>query len=68
MSKLVSGIFGGGDNGAARAAKQSRELSQVAADRQAAELRRDSQNAAISRRRPRGRRLFADEGGKTNLS
>ncbi len=59
-------IFGGGN--ASAEAQKSRELQQVAADRQLAELRNESQRAGLNRRRPRGRRLFAEDGGKTNLA
>lgn len=67
MTQIFS-LFGGGNKAAARQAEESRQLQRVANDRQAAELRRESKSAAISRRNPRGRRLFADDGGKTNLS
>ncbi len=54
----MSAIFGGGD--AKRQAEQARKDQQVANDRQLAELNRSENRAALSRRNPRGRRLFSD--------
>jgi len=63
----LSAIFDPG-KGAREAAAKSREQQRVANDRQLAQLRSDSGSTKSSRRTPRGRRLFADDGGKTNLS
>jgi hypothetical protein len=61
MAKVVKGLFGGGDDGAAKKeAAKSRQLQQVANDRQLAELNRKDTAVAASRRAPRGRRLFED--------
>ena len=54
----MSFLFGGGE--AKRQAQQAREQQQVANNRQLAELNRGSERALLSRRNPRGRRLFAD--------
>lgn len=65
----MASIFGGGD--AKRQAQQAREQQQVANNRQLAELNRGSERALLSRRNPRGRRLFADAGSnnlQNNLS
>lgn len=64
----MSMLFGGGSGGASQQAAQNRQLQKVANDRQLAELRSEDARVQPSRRRPRGRRLFAEEGGKTNLS
>jgi hypothetical protein len=57
-----------GDNGAARrAAELSRRQQQVANDRQLSQLNRSERDTGMSRRRPRGHRLFADS-GEQNLS
>lgn len=58
----------GGSRDAARRAEEQQQMQQVANDRQLAELRRQDSTAQPSRRRPRGRRLFAEDGGKTTLS
>jgi len=62
MGNIVKGLFGGGgDNGAAKAeAEKSRQLQQVANDRQLAEANRNTQAIGATRRAPRGRRLFED--------
>jgi hypothetical protein len=60
MGKIVKGLFGGGDSGAKAEAEKSRQLQQVANDRQLAELNRKDTAVAASRRAPRGRRLFED--------
>lgn len=61
MSKVFSGIFGGGsDKGATKAAEESRQLQAVANDRQLAELNQQDNAVAATRRAPRGRRLFED--------
>ncbi|MCF6368334.1 hypothetical protein [Rhizobium halophilum] len=60
MGKIVSGLFGGGDNGAKKEAEKSRQLQQVANDRQLAEANRNTQAIGATRRAPRGRRLFED--------
>lgn len=67
----MANLFGGGDGGAAvarRDAQKSRELQQIAADRQLAQVQAEDSKTVINRRRPRGRKLFAEDGGKTNLS
>ncbi len=72
MSKFFENIFGGGgDNGAAQAAEQatkSRQIQQVANDQQLASLSRESNAAQISRRAPRGRRLFEDNSSSPSSS
>lgn len=60
MGKIVSSLFGGGDKDAKRQAEQSRQLQQVANDRQLAEQNRNSAAVGATRRAPRGRRLFED--------
>jgi len=68
MGKVVQGLFGGGSNDAERQARKAQEESRaaqaVANDRQLASLNREEQDTAISRRQPRGRRLF-EEGPAT---
>lgn len=59
----MSGMFGGSARREARRQQQiAREEQAVANNRQLAELNRSSERAALSRRNPRGRRLFADSG------
>lgn len=65
MSQVVKGLFGGADKGAKQEAEKSRQLQQVANDRQLAEANNNSQAVAATRRAPRGRRLFED-GGASN--
>lgn len=60
MTNMVQGLFGGDSSAKKEAAKQ-RQLQQVANDRQLSELNRESSSSAISRRAPRGRRLFEDD-------
>lgn len=60
MTNVVKGLFGGGDNGAKKAAEESKKAQAVANDRQLAELNRQDQASSLSRRAPRGRRLFED--------
>lgn len=61
MTQVVGQLFGGGQNkAAAREAAQSRELQRIANDRQLADAGRGDAESTISRRRPRGRRLFED--------
>lgn len=62
MSGVAKAIFGGGgDNGAAKQeAEKSRQLQQVANDRQLSEVQRNDKSVAASRKAPRGRRLFED--------
>lgn len=64
MGKVVKGLFGGGSSDAERQAKEAAERSKqaqaVANDRQLAELNRQDQENTITRRQPRGRRLFED--------
>lgn len=67
MGKIVKGLFGGGgDNGAKAEAERSRQLQQVANDRQLAELNRKDTAVAASRRAPRGRRLFEEAPAATD--
>lgn len=60
MTSIFKGLFGGGQEEAREQAEQSRKGQQVANDRQLAELNRSEKRAALSRRNPRGRRLFSD--------
>ncbi|MBY2992488.1 hypothetical protein HF272_13720 [Rhizobium leguminosarum] len=60
MGNVVKGLFGGGDGGAKKAAAESRQLQQVANDRQLASLQTEDKAVAATRRAPRGRRLFED--------
>ena len=61
MGKIVSGLFGGGADKAAKAeAEKSRQLQQVANDRQLSEANRSNTAIGATRRAPRGRRLFED--------
>lgn len=63
----MSNMFGGGARKEARRQQEiAREQQQVANNRQLAELNSSSNRAVLSRRNPRGRRLFADS-GNTNL-
>ncbi|UYZ06175.1 hypothetical protein CFBP5507_07850 [Agrobacterium salinitolerans] len=59
---MVKGLFGGSDKSAKQEAEKSRQLQQVANDRQLAEANRNNQAVAATRRAPRGRRLFEDGG------
>lgn len=68
MSQVVKGLFGGSDKSARREAEKSRQLQQVANDRQLAEANRNNQAVAATRRAPRGRRLFEDGGSNTGSS
>lgn len=58
--KNLFGFGGSGDDQARRQAEQSRQLQQVANDRQLAEANRNNAAVGASRRAPRGRRLFED--------
>lgn len=60
MSQAIKGLFGGGQGDARRAAEQSRQAQAVANDRQLSALNRQDKASAVSRRAPRGRRLFED--------
>lgn len=60
MGGVVKNLFGGGDKSAKREAEKSRQLQQVANDRQLSELNRNDKAIATTRRAPRGRRLFED--------
>lgn len=62
MAQAVKGLFGGGDKTAKREAEKSRQLQQVANDRQLAEANRNDKAIGATRRAPRGRRLFEDAG------
>lgn len=66
MGKVFSGLFGGGDKSAKAEAEKSRQLQQVANDRQLAELNRKDTAVAATRRAPRGRRLFEDAPASTD--
>lgn len=63
-------LSGGRDKAAERAAQKSRELQQIANDRQLAALQTSDENTNVSRRNPRGRKLFAEDTStaKTTLS
>lgn len=52
-------ILGGGSGAAKRQAQKSREVQQIANDRQLAALRESESRTGATRRNPRGRRLFA---------
>lgn len=54
-------LFKKGDSGAAARAQQAQEQ-KVANDRQLAALNTSESKAGLTRRKPRGRRLFADAG------
>lgn len=56
----MSFMFKSGDGGAARA--QQAQEQKVANDRQLAALNTSESNVGLTRRKPRGRRLFADAG------
>ena len=59
--QAITGLFGGGANTAAKKeAEKSRQLQQVANDRQLSELNRNDKAVGATRRAPRGRRLFED--------
>jgi hypothetical protein len=58
MSGLMKAIFG--DNSAAKAAQEAKQIQAVANDRQLAELQRQENATAATRRAPRGQRLFED--------
>ena len=61
----MSAMFGG----AAKEARKAQEQQRVANDRQLAALNEQDKRAGISRRNPRGRRLFMSNAAeKTNLS
>lgn len=70
MGGIAKMIFGGGDNGAKKEAERSRQLQNVANDRQLAEANRNDAAIQASRRAPRGRRLFEDgsSGGNAVLA
>jgi hypothetical protein len=57
--EAVKGLFGGGD-AAKREAQRSRELQQVANERQLSEANRKNEAVGASRKAPRGRRLFEE--------
>lgn len=69
MSQMVKGLFGGGDKGARAEAEKSRQLQQVANDRQLAEVNRNKTAVGATRRAPRGKRLFeeAGDGGASSV-
>lgn len=70
MGKVAKTLFGGGgDNGAAQqAAEKSRQLQQIANDRQLASLNEEGKSAGASRRAPRGRRLLLADESKGGLA
>lgn len=79
MTKVFQNLFGGGGDGGAAAAKassdnaiaeqaKSREVQQVANDQQLASQSREANAAQISRRLPRGRRLFQDNSNSGSSS
>jgi hypothetical protein len=53
----MSTLFGGGQSAAA---KKSARLQEIANDRQLAQLNQNEQDNDLTRKRPRGRRLFSD--------
>lgn len=53
----MSTFFGGGQSAAA---KKSARLQEIANDRQLAQLNQNEQDNDLTRKRPRGRRLFSD--------
>lgn len=58
MGKLISGLFGGAQRDAARKAQLE---NRVQSERALAAERSADSRIQLSRRNPRGRRLFADE-------
>lgn len=58
--QAISGLFGGGNSDAKKEAAKSRQLQQVANDRQLAEVNRKDTAVGATRRAPRGRQLFED--------
>ena len=61
MSKVIGGLFGGGgSNTAAQEAERARQDNRVAQDRQLAAQQAAEEKSRVSRRQPRGRRLFED--------
>jgi hypothetical protein len=65
--QAVKGLFGlGGNDDAAKAARESKQTQAVANDRQLQEANRNNQAIGATRRAPRGRRLFED--GPANAS
>ncbi|YBV97536.1 hypothetical protein M1D80_11845 [Phyllobacteriaceae bacterium JZ32] len=63
MSSII-----GGDNSAKRAAEKSRQLQQIANDRQLAALQADDARETVTRKAPRGRKLFSDDTSKSTLA
>ncbi|MBX3580077.1 MAG: hypothetical protein KF723_22975 [Rhizobiaceae bacterium] len=63
MSSVFKSLFGQSD--AVKEAQISREQTQIAQSRQLGELNRSDGATGLSRRPPRGRRLFADAGSAT---
>lgn len=57
--EAVTNLFGG-NSAAKKEAKRSREIQAVANDRQLAAQNREDSALGVSRRAPRGRRLFED--------
>jgi len=61
MSNVIGGLFGGGGNkSAAQDAERVRQENRVAQDRQLAAQQAADEKTRVSRRQPRGRRLFED--------
>lgn len=54
----MSTLFGGGVDKAAQ--RRSQRLQEIANDRQLAQLSQNEQENDLTRKRPRGRRLFSD--------
>lgn len=54
-------ILGGGNKEAKRAAEKSAALQSIANDRQLASLQADDAREAVTRKVPRGRKLFSDD-------
>lgn len=65
----MGSIFGGKNNTAQKEAEKSRQLQQIANDRQLAAMQAQEQDTTTTRKAVRGRKLFSDDGGeKSNLS
>lgn len=62
MSKVIGGLFGGqkSNNSASIEAERTMQQNRVAQDRQLAAQQVSEERTRVSRRQPRGRRLFED--------
>lgn len=60
MGQMLSGLFGGGAKAAEKAQADAAAQRRIDQTRQLNSLNQETQRTAISRRNPRGRRLFAD--------